>query len=149
MHSGSKISSPILAHSRSNSNFLFKTILTYNTTCGGVVYMATLRGIIANEIYGTDLYTIRINIDERKSVLYAIDTENCDEDEIALVDKKGKIKPEIMKMGNKTILTFDKKSDIYSIAYVKKDFIRNTDGFFIYNEKWGGSSDFFFYISFS
>jgi hypothetical protein len=99
--------------------------------------MADLRGIIVNEILGTDEYTIRINTDERKTVLYSIDTENCNEDEISVVDKKGKIEPKITKIGNKTILTFDKKSDIYSIAYVKKDFVKNTSGLFRYNEKWG------------
>lgn len=102
-----------------------------------MVNVGGLCSIIVNEIVGKDVYTIRFDVEpDKKAILYAIDTEKCDEKEIQVIDKKGKINPQITKIANKTILMFNKRSDIYSLSYVKENFISNSDGIFKYNETW-------------
>lgn len=86
-----------------------------------MTYVSRLTSVLVNEIFGADLYTVRFDIEpSKRAILYAIDTENCDEEDILIVDEKGLVTPQVTKIANKTILKFDKRSEIYSLSYVKK-----------------------------
>lgn len=64
--------------------------------------MSILSCLILNEITDLDVYTVRFDVlPNRYSVIYGIDTENVNEKEILVLDRKGEVKPKIAKAASK------------------------------------------------